>query len=179
MKKIFNVFAFLLVVVLMNSCNTKNSLQSYLVETSGKEGFYTADIPVSSVLSVESDVAMDVQETMKSVKKINVVFLPKTAANEAVFTIEKNKLKSIFKNNDTYKSLMTMKLQEMNVSVFYAGKTAAINEIVAFGYGDANGVGVVRLLGDNMDPTKIITLLNNVSMSKNGLDDIKNVFNII
>jgi hypothetical protein len=177
MKKLTTVFSFLLVVLLMSSCKNDKSLQTYLVDTSGKEGFYTGDIPVSSVLSPKADVSEDVKETMQSIKKINVVFLPKTEANETSYQTEKAKLKEIFKDNEDYKSLMAMKLKGMNVSVFYSGKTEAIDEIVAFGYGDQNGVGVVRLLGDDMDPSKIVKMLSSVEMDENSLGNLGNIFN--
>ena len=177
MKKLTTVFSFLFVVLLISSCKNDKSLQNYLVDTSGKEGFYTGDIPVSSVLSPKADVSENVKETMQSIKKINVVFLPKTAANEISYETEKAKLKEIFKDNQDYKSLMAMKLKGMNVSIFYSGKTEAIDEIVAFGYGDQNGVGVVRLLGDDMDPSKVIKMLSNVEMDQNSLGSLGNIFN--
>lgn len=177
MKKLTTVFSFLLVVLLMSSCKNDKSLQTYLVDTSGKEGFYTGDIPVSSVLSPKADVEDDVKETMQSIKKINVVFLPKTEANEASYETEKAKLKEIFKDNEDYKSLMAMNLKGMNVSVFYSGKTDAVDEIVAFGYGAQNGVGVVRLLGDDMDPSKIVQMLSSVEMDENSLGNLGNIFN--
>lgn len=176
MKKLNTVFSFLIVVLLISSCKNDKSLQTYLVDTSGKEGFYTADIPVSSVLSPRADVSEDVKETMQSIKKINVVFLPKTAANETSYETEKAKLKEIFKDNKDYKSLMAMKLKGMNVSVFYSGKTKAIDEIVAFGYGDENGVGILRLLGDDMDPSKIVKMLNSVEMDENSLGNLSSIF---
>jgi hypothetical protein len=85
-------------------------LQSYLVDTSGKEGFYAGDLPVSSILSAKTDVSEETKRTIKSVKKINIVFLPKTADNAAAYEIEKEKLNAIFKGNEAYKSLISMKV---------------------------------------------------------------------
>jgi hypothetical protein len=74
MKKIFTLCALAFLLVFASSCKNEKSLQAYLVETSGKDGFYTGDIPVSSVLSTKANVSDDVKETLKSIKKINVVF---------------------------------------------------------------------------------------------------------
>lgn len=149
---------------MITSCKNEKSLQSYLVDTSGKEGFYTGDLPVGSVLSAKADVSEDVKKTIKSIKKINVAFLPKTAENTAAYELEKGKLKTIFADNNTYKSLMSMKAKGMNVKVFYSGDTDSIDEVIAFGYGDKAGVGVARLLGENMNPAQIIQMLNSVDI---------------
>ena len=63
-----------------------------------------------------------------------------------------------------------MKLQEMNVHVYFTGKTTSLNEIIAFGYRDGLGVGVARLLGKNMNPANIITMLNKLKIDTNNLN---------
>ena len=167
MKKLTTICALVFLVVFASSCKNEKSLQSYLVDTSGKDGFFTGDLPVSSLMSAKVDVSEDVKETIKSIKKINYAFLPKTADNTANYETEKAKLKNIFTGNDDYKSLMAMKFRGMNVKVFYTGDTDAIDEVIAFGYGDKNGVGVARLLGENMNPAKIIEMMNSVKMEGN------------
>jgi hypothetical protein len=162
MKKIAILFSFVLLVLFANSCKKEQSLQSYLVDASGKEGFYTGDLPVSSVLSAKANVSEDIIETIKSIKKINFVFLPKTANNTAAYEVEKEKLTNLFNDNKVYSSLMSMKAKGMHVRIYYSGNTAAVDEVIAFGYGDTAGVGVARLLGKNMNPAKIIKTLNNM-----------------
>jgi len=65
----------------------------------------------------------------------------------------------------------------MNVSIYFSGKTDAIDEVIAFGYGDQQGVGVARLLGDNMNPAQIIEMMNSVKMDANN-DSFKNFANL-
>ncbi len=155
----------ILLVLFTYSCKNEKSLQSYLVDTIGKEGFYSGDFPVSSILSAKADVSADVKKVIKSVKKINIVFLSKTADNNAAYEIEKGKLTAIFKGNDTYKSLMSMKVKGMNVNMYYSGDTENIDEVIAFGYGENTGVGVARLLGEKMNPVKIIETLSSTNFN--------------
>lgn len=164
---------------MITSCKNEKSLQSYLVDTSGKEGFYTGDLPVSSVLPVKAAVSEEVKKTIKSIKKINVAFLPKTAENTAAYELEKGKLKNIFTDNDTYKSLMSMKVKGMNINIYYSGDTDAIDEVIAFGYGDEAGVGVARILGENMNPAQIIQLLNSAAIDgdSDSLKQFSKMFN--
>jgi len=148
MKTTTVLSSILLLILFTCSCKNEKSLQSYLVDTSGKEGFYTGDLPVSSILSAKTDVSEDIKRTIKSVKKINIVFLPKTADNVA------------------YKSLMSMKVKGMNVNMYYSGDTKNIDEVIAFGYGENTGVGVARLLGKKMNPLKIIETLSSTDFNE-------------
>ena len=156
----------ILLVLFTCSCKNEKSLQSYLVDTSGKEGFYTGDLPVSSILSAKADVSDEIKETIKSIKKINFVFLPKTADNTLTYEVEKEKLTTIFKGNEAYKSLMSVKVKGMNVNMYYSGDTENIDEVIAFGYSKNTGVGVARLLGKKMNPLKIIETLSSTDFNE-------------
>jgi hypothetical protein len=175
MIKSSTILSLMLVAFLVTSCNNDKSLQKYLVETSGKEGFMTGDIPVSSLISAKADISDEIKETIKSVKKINVVFLAKTTENQTIYEAEKNTLKNIFTNND-YKSLGKLKAQGMNINVYYTGKTDSLDEVIAFGYSNIVGVGVARLLGENMDPAKMLEMLQNITMDENNLKNIGGMF---
>ncbi len=178
MKNIVKISILLTIVLFVNACKNEKSLQEYLVNTSGKEGFYTGDLPISSILKANADVTDEIKETIKSIKKINIAFLPKSDDNTTTYNVEKEKLKNIFKDNDNYKSLMSMKMKGMNVKLYYSGKTDAIDEVIVFGYGEKNGVGVARLLGENMNPSKIIEMMNNVNVDSNNAS-FKNFSNIL
>lgn len=176
MKKLTTICSLVFLVLFASSCKNEKSLQSYLVDSSGKEGFFTGDIPVSSVLSPKADVADDVKETIKSIKKINAVFLKKTEENDVAYEAEKAKLKNIF-TSDSYKNLGMVKAKGMNVKVYYTGDTDAIDEVIVFGYSKENGVGVARLLGENMNPAKIIEMMNSVKMDGSNLKSFSGIFN--
>ena len=179
MKKLTTLLSLVFLVLFASSCKNEQSLQSYLVDTSGKDGFYTGDLPVSSVLSPKADVSEEVKETIKSIKKINVAFLPKTADNTEDYELEKGKLKNIFKDNNTYKSLMSMKAKGMSVKIYYSGDTDSVDEIIAFGYGAEQGVGIARLLGENMNPSKIMETLSSMNFDEDSssLKQFSKMFN--
>lgn len=176
MKKLTTLCSLIFLLVFAVSCKSEKSLQSYLVEANDKAGFSSIDVPVSSVLSPKADVSEDVKATIKSIKKINVVFLKKTAENETVYETEKATLKNIFKDNNDYKTLSSMKLKGMNMNIYYAGETDSIDEIVAFGYSKEFGVGVARLLGENMNPAKIMEVINDMEMDPSNLESFSAIF---
>ncbi|WP_299049168.1 DUF4252 domain-containing protein [uncultured Polaribacter sp.] len=169
MKNTIKIVALLLLTVTITSCKNKKSLQSYLVESQEKKGFISLDIPTSFLQLKSDDVSNEIKETLESIRKINVVALP-IKGNEEAYLAEKSQLKTIFKDNKDYKSLMTMKAKGMNVNLYYTGDTEAIDEIIAFGYGKQAGVGVARLLGDNMNPAKIMEMMNNIKVDGDQLN---------
>lgn len=168
MKKLTTLLSFSLVLFLAMSCSNKKSLQSYLVESQNKEGFFSGDIPVNSLMTTKTNASEEVLETLKSIKKINVAFLRKTANNSEACEKEKNELNTILSQKD-YKSLMTMKAKGMNVKIYYTGNTDSIDEVIAFGYNKEAGVGVARLLGENMNPAKIIQMMNSIKMDADNI----------
>lgn len=175
MKKLTTICSLVFLVLFASACKNEKSLQSYLVESSGKDGFYTGDLPVGSLFTAKSDVSDEVKETIKSVKKINVVFLKKTDDNTADYEAEKAKLKNIF-TSDEYKSLGSVKAKGMNVKVYYTGNTDSLDEVIAFGYSKEAGVGVARLLGENMNPAKVIEMINSVKMDASNLESFSTIF---
>ena len=169
MKNINKLVALLFLVILASSCKNKKSLQSYLVDSQEKPGFITLDIPTSFLQLKNQDVSDEVKETLKSIKKVNVVALP-IKGNETAYETEKKQLKDIFSNTKNYKSLMSMKTQGMHVNLYYTGSTESIDEVIAFGYGKQQGVGVARLLGYDMNPAKIMEMMKNIKIDSNNVN---------
>ena len=169
MKNITKILSLLLLVLMITSCKNEKSLQGYLVESQEKTGFISVDIPTSFLQLKSDNVSEDVKATLKSIRKVNVVALP-IKGNEAAYEVEKATLKKLFKGNDDYKSLMSMKAKGMHVNLYYTGDTDSIDEVIAFGYGKEAGVGVARLLGENMNPAKIIAMMNNVKIDGDNIN---------
>ncbi len=161
MKKLTAVLSLVIVALLMTSCKN-NSLQGYLVESQEKQGFITVDLPVSFLELKDQDVSDNVKATVESIKKINVVALP-YKNNEAAYEVEKEKLTKILAGEE-YKTLMKMNAKGMKVSLYYTGNSDAIDEVIAFGYGKDSGVGIARLLGDDMNPAMIIEMMQNIKI---------------
>ncbi|TMM31186.1 DUF4252 domain-containing protein [Polaribacter aestuariivivens] len=178
MKKLTTICTLFVLVLFASSCKNEKSLQQYLVDVPQKEGFVNGDLPISSLLTTKTDVSDDVKETLKSIKKINVAYLLKTADNDAAYEKEKATLKNIFSSED-YKTLMSMKMKGMNMNVYYTGDTDSLDEVIVFGYGKKSGVGVARLLGDNMNPAKVIEMLNSVKFDGDeaAIKQFTNMFN--
>lgn len=171
MKKLTTVITLLVFTMVFTSCK-KESLQSYLVESQEKEGFITVDLPIS-FLKAKEGTSEDVQKTIESIKKINVVALP-YKGNEAAYQVEKEKIKTIISESNNYKRLMKMNMKGVQMDLYYSGKSDAIDEIIAFGYSESMGVGVARILGENMNPSNIMEMMQNIDVDTQGVN-LKNL----
>lgn len=169
MKKITTVLALFALALFVTSCNNKDSLQLYLVKAQEKDGFINFDLPANVIKPKSLNVPDDVKETMNSIRKINLVALP-YQGNEDTYEAEKTELKRIFSNKEKYINLMRMNSKGYKISLYYTGDADAIDEVIAFGYAKDQGLGIARILGDDMDPSKIITMMNNIDVDGGGLN---------
>ncbi len=168
MKKLF-IYSLLLVAFVTVSCKNEASLQSYLVDSQDKKGFITLDVP-ASVLQLSMDKASEEdKKAFESIRKVNIAGLPYKDTDETTYELEKDKLKTILKGSD-YKKLINFKKDGMHAAIYYSGKADAIDEIIAFGYGKKMGVGIARIIGDNMNPGKIMEMMNKAKVDGGNLD---------
>lgn len=175
MKKIF--VAIVMLSVVFTSCK-KESLQTYLVDVKEKPNFVTLDFSTSMLpVKLIEQAPEEDKKALKSVRKVNLAFLQKNKASEVEINAEKKKLKSIFKKSD-YKTLMRFNHKDAAGTIYYSGETNAIDEIIAFGYADEFGVGVARLLGENMNPNALFKMLRSVEEDGNTdkLKQLKEIF---
>lgn len=179
MKNIY-IIAVVMLSVMFTSCK-KETLQTYLVAVKEQPNFVTLDFSTSMLpLKMSEKASVEDKKALESVRKINVAFLQKNKATDVEIEAEKQKLKSILKKSD-YKKLMKFNNKGTSGTIYYSGKTDAIDEIIAFGYSDDFGVGVIRLLGDNMNPNALKNMIKSVELDDdNGkMKKLKGVFESI
>ena len=63
-----------------------------------------------------------------------------------------------------------MDVKGMKMNIYYTGISDAIDEVIAFGYSKEAGVGVARILGENMNPSKIMEMMQNIEMDPSQLN---------
>lgn len=141
------------------------SLQQYIIESKEKENFMSLDLSTSMINSYLANADDNTKEIAKTLKKINLVGLP-IKGNEQQYEREKEKLSNVFKNNKNYKLLMKIKKENIKLNLYYTGETENIKEVIVFGYSNNFGLGVARLLGENIKPEKIIEVIKETEMPK-------------
>lgn len=172
------ILTVLMAVVLFTSCKKEQSLQGYLIETQEKEQFFRLDLSASLLSSyIQDNVSAEEKEAFNSIKKINIAFLPQNKASEIEIKSEVKKIKEVMKNTD-YKPLMKVNDKRGKGTIYYSGEADAIKEVIAVVYMKEFGVGVARILGDKMNPVKMMEMLQKVKPDKTGegLVKIKDFF---
>lgn len=140
----------------MVSCDSNPTLQKYYVDSNENNDFISVDIPASLLSLKNENTSAEVKETLNSIKKVNFLGFQLKDSNKAEFKIEKQKVKEILKN-PKYQELFSMGGKQ-SVSVKFLGEEDAIDEIIVYGSDKDKGFALVRILGNKMDPSKMMAL---------------------
>ena len=161
MKNIVSVIVFTLVTAaIMTSCSGEKSLQEYYVEKQDSNDFIAIDLP-ASLINLQDNVSAESQETYKTLKKLNILAFKIDEENKSRFDGEAEEIKKILGNKKFY-DLMRGKHENVTFSIKYLGDDETMDEIVIFAADKSQGFLVARILGDGMEPAKIMKLMKDV-----------------
>ncbi|KQB43022.1 DUF4252 domain-containing protein [Flavobacterium aquidurense] len=162
----------LLVILTLVSCNSNPSLQKYFVENTDNKDFIALDVS-PSILNVEkTKLSAEQNEALKSFDKMNILAFKANTTNQAQFETERAKVKAILKD-PKYQQLMSFGSGKDGASISYVGTDDNIEEFVVFANKKENGFAVVRVLGKNMNPNNIMTLMSVLKESKIDMEQLK------
>ena len=153
----------LMSVLLLTACDTNPSLQKYYVDSKENAEFISVDLPASIIQLKDGEVSEEVKNTLNTIKKINFLALQITDDNKDLYETERAKVKAILKN-PKFKELMRMNRGSGSVSVNYLGEEDAIDEVVIYGSDKSQGFALVRVLGENMNPSDILKITNEIQL---------------
>lgn len=168
-----NVFtSALLVLVTLISCKSEPSLQKYFVENTNNKDFIALDVS-SNILNLDkAKLSAEQNEALKSFDKMNILAFKASDKNQAQFETERAKVKAILKD-PKYQKLMSFGSGKDGASISYVGSDDNIKEFVVFANRKENGFAVVRVLGENMNPNNIMTIISVLKESKIDMEQLK------
>ncbi len=166
-------------VTVLIGCKQGETLQGYYIAKQDAPSFISIDIP-TSLVSIDQATMTDVQkEAYNSVSKLNMLGYRLTEDNEAEYKIELAKVQSILKD-DRYEELFRGgNSTDGRIVVKYIGTDTTIDELILFGSANNKGFAIVRVLGDNMEPAKIMKLgdvVKNATSQEGGVAEFMNFF---
>ena len=167
MKRILSIV--IIVCALLTSCNDEPSLQKYFVEKTENKNFIALDLSPNMLNIDSSKLTADETAALKSFEKVNILAFKLNDSNKAEFESEKVKVSKILKE-EKYQQLMKFGSGKDGASVSFVGDDEHIDEFVFYANKKETGFAVVRVLGKNMNPTGIMTLM---SVLKNANVDIE------
>ena len=171
MKTRFFISA-LLVLLILVSCNSEPSLQKYFVENTENKDFIALDISPSILNVDKAKLSREQTEALNSFDKMNILAFRANDKNQVQFETERAKVKAILKN-PKYQELMKVGSGKDGASVSFVGTDENIEEFVIFANRKENGFAVVRVLGKNMNPNNIMTLMSVLKESKIDMEQLR------
>ena len=160
------------IALLLASCTTEPSLQKYFVENSEKKGFIALDISSSILNTDKTKLTAEQKTALESFDKMNIIAFQINDKNKDSYEAESAKVSQILKS-DTYQELMKVGSGKDAASISFVGDEDNIGEFVLFAKRKDNGFAVVRILGNDMNPNNIMTMLSVLKTSKIDLEQLK------
>ncbi|WP_313807200.1 DUF4252 domain-containing protein [Flavobacterium sp.] len=160
--------------LLFTSCKQEPTLQKYFVEKSEKasDGFTVLDVSPSILNMETAKLSSDEKEVLESFEKVNILTLKADGKNTAEIQAEKEKVAQIL-NNDKYESLIKVNFGKDGAEFKCSGKDEHIDEFVLYGSKKENGLAVVRITGEDMNPTTVLKMIQLMQKSNIDVEQLK------
>jgi hypothetical protein len=170
MKTIYGTF--LLFSLSLISCSSEPTLQKYFVENTENKNFIALDLSPEILNIDQSKLSVAQNDALKSFDKMNILAFKLTDKNKAEFETERAKVDLILKDKK-YQQLMKFSSGNEGASVSFVEKDEHIEEFVFYANKKENGFAVVRILGKDMNPTAVMTMMSVLQQSKIDLEQLK------
>jgi len=162
----------LMLSLLLVSCNSEPTLQKYFVENTENKNFIALDVSPNMLNVDKTKLSIAQREALKSFDKMNVLAFKLNDKNKAQFEVERAKVNLILKDKK-YQQLMKFNSGREGASVSFVGTDEHIEEFVLFVNKKENGFAVVRILGKDMNPTDIMTMISVLQESNVDVEQLK------
>ncbi len=149
----------ILVSLFLWSCNREPSLQKYFVDNSENKDFVVLDISSSIINIDKTKLTVEQKTALESFDKMNILAYKLNKNNQVQYDKESQKVTQILKGKE-YQELMKIGSGKDGASVSFVGDENHIDEFVLFAKKKENGFAVVRILGNNMNPNNIMSMLS-------------------
>lgn len=171
MKAIVKVFCLGFVMLLM-SCKKEPTLQKYFVEKSENKAFTVFDLS-PNILNLEtSKLSASEKKVFESFEKVNVLTFKADKNNQAAFETERKAIASLLKDKK-YESLIRVSSGKDAAEFKCVGKEEKIDEFILYGNRSENGLAVVRITGEDMNPNTVFEMLKLMQKSKIDIEQLK------
>lgn len=158
--------------LLLIGCNSKPSLEQYFVENTENNNFIQVDVSPSILNIKEDGLSVEQKTALKSFNKMNILAFKLDDKNKAQFETERAKVKAILKD-EKYQELMKFGSGKEGASISFVGDDEHISEFVLYGNKADSGFGIVRVLGKDMNPSSILTLVSALEKANINMEQLK------
>lgn len=160
------------VLIVLASCEQKPSLQKYFVEKSETKGFTVFDVSPTMLNLEKAQLTSSEKEVLKAFDKVNILTLMADGKNQNQIQSEKAKVAAILKD-EKYESLIKVNSGKDGAEFKCSGKDEHIDEFVLYGSKTENGLAVIRITGEDMNPTTVLKMIQLIQKSNINVEQLK------
>lgn len=160
-------------VILLCSCEDKPSLQKYFVKNTESPKFIALDLASNIIKTDKVALSETEQAALESFEKMNILAFRADSTNTAEYDKEIKEVKTILKD-ESYQQLMKAGSGNDGAAIYFVGNDDEhIEEFVVLAGKKENGFAVVRVLGNDMNPTHIMNMLSLLQKSQVDMEQLK------
>lgn len=170
-----------LMTSLFFSCSDTMSLQKYYVEKTEDADFIIVNLPIDLQQFLKDELTPEELITMKSIRKLNVLIFRGNDQNATKMEREIRALDQII-SQEKYNSLTDFGMLKTKGKLVFLGAEDKIDEGVVYVRNPDMGLAVVRILGNDMNPSALLLLTNKINKADfiSGLgEQIEGLFNTL
>lgn len=165
-------FIIALLCTLFVGCSSEPSLQKYFVTKTEDQNFIALDVSPTILNIDKKTLTVEQSEALASFDKMNILAFKLSDSNKVVYEAERAQVKEILKDKK-YQELMKFGNGKDGASISFVGDEEHIDEFVLFANRKENGFAVIRILGKDMNPTGIMTMMSMLQQSNIDMDQLK------
>lgn len=158
-----------LLVATLFSCNQGPSLQTYYVDNQEQPNFLSIDVPLSMLNIDKMQLSEDQKDAYESIKKLNMLAYKIKADNMDDYEAKLTEISTILADPKYQELMRGGNPEDGKFIVKFLGEEDDVDEFIVFGNSDDKGFIVVRILGKEMNPNKIMSLVS--TLDKASIDD--------
>ncbi len=160
-------------VILLCSCEDKPSLQKYFVKNTESPKFIALDLASNIIKTDKVALSETEKAALESFEKMNILAFRADSTNTAEYDKEIKEVKTILKD-ESYHQLMKAGSGNDGAAIYFVGNDDEhIEEFVVLAGKKENGFAVVRVLGNDMNPTHIMNMLSLLQKSQVDMEQLK------
>ncbi|WP_425075864.1 DUF4252 domain-containing protein [Psychroserpens sp. S379A] len=178
-SSIKTIIMMLFLVVTLQSCNQDPTLQSFYVDSELAPGFTSLDVPISLLKIDEAVLDEEQKEAYESVDKLSLVAFVAEEENKEQMEIEYAKVQTILKNPKYEELMRGGNSTDGKFVIKCVGDGENVDEFIVLGNSQETGFAVIRIIGDDMNFSKIMKLasmLDENSIEETQLKEFAKIF---
>lgn len=169
----------MIMAIVLCGCQKNETLQHYYVDSQEQPNFLSFDIPIGLLHLDETQLNTEQKEAYNSVQKLNVLTYKAQSDGLLDYETELTKVKTIL-GQPQYEELMRggdWENGQFSINMLL-GDEDRVKEFVVFGNAVDRGFAIVRILGRDMDPNKIMSLVTSLDKANIDYTQFEKIFSV-